>query len=952
VRFTTAVNVTGTPLLALSIGGATVQASYAFGSGTNALVFTYTIEPAQTDTNGISIAANSLSLNGGSINDASNSTAAVLNHSAVGDNSGFLVDTTAPAAGTLAFSGLVDTGSANTPPITTDNSFDLSLSGNEIGSTVIYQVSTAAGINWATTSSNLSGFADASYLFRALVSDAAGNSNSSNTISVTVLTTAPSVPGLTLSSDTGSSSTDRLTSSGNITVSGGDNTATWQFSSNAGVTWSAPQAAVTTSFTVAEGSYGAGQVQVRQSDAAGNTSNANAAFQAFTVDTTGPTVSSFALSDSALQGGDTSTVSLVFSEAVAGFSSDAAITAANGVLSAMTSADNITWTGVFTPTPNIQDATNTLALANSYTDAAGNAGVAASTTNYSIATRALAAPTLKPLNGSVTSSGEWVTLVQPGEAAVVKVEGLASGATFDYSNDNGQTWIQGQGDSFSIASVGSTKRLSLLARQRDQAGTLGPASAVLNLNFFLIEAVATKAESFLIKPILPEALETIRQSTSSASKIQTFALEYGVSPEANRGQSALILDSILLQDTAGSSGTYGVGFIGMDPSTGAASESLTYDPSKSGGATAYDLDGDGTFDHIRLRLVDGGLGDGDPTSALIKGSISAIRESINAGFSSIGNQDLQVVDPRLPRANVAVNLTATLVSRDATVNEIGFVVVDSGVPITLDLIRERGNVLFSGLESSGLPDLSALELNSKIALRNGQTLRFYETVDSSFADLSRGKTSLSELGSAFRFLDVSLDSSTATAKVRSPGGLGFNLSLSAAPPSLAELIADRQMEAPVLDFTFNPKANQTVKADWTLVREASYSPILSFYRIQNLDGSVLDPLTGALVNPSDPAYREAATRNRVEQLSGLTVGNLQSTSGRVNLNESSLLAPMAVVSAPEYQETFFAFAAANTDKLGHFRRLGDNIFGLEDLRGGGDLDFDDHIFSFTPISTL
>jgi hypothetical protein len=38
--------------------------------------------------------------------------------------------------------------------------------------------------------------------------------------------------------------------------------------------------------------------------------------------------------------------------------------------------------------------------------------------------------------------------------------------------------------------------------------------------------------------------------------------------------------------------------------------------------------------------------------------------------------------------------------------------------------------------------------------------------------------------------------------------------------------------------------------------------------------------------------------------------------------------------------------------ISHFRRLGDNVFGMEDLLGGGDLDFDDHIFSLNPVGLV
>ena len=122
-------------------------------------------------------------------------------------------------------------------------------------------------------------------------------------------------------------------------------------------------------------------------DSAGNASSA-LSVSTFVVDTTAPSVSSFTLSDTALITGDNATVTLVFSEAVASFSSSADITVANGTLAVMTSTDNITWAGTFTPTANTEDDNNTLSLATSYTDTAGNTGPAATTLNYVVDTTA------------------------------------------------------------------------------------------------------------------------------------------------------------------------------------------------------------------------------------------------------------------------------------------------------------------------------------------------------------------------------------------------------------------------------------------------------------------------------------------------------------------------------------------------------------------------------------
>ena len=95
VTFSENVSVTGTPQLALQIGSATKIADYASGTGTAALVFEYTVAAGDTDTDGVSIGANALRLNSGTIGDAAEN-AATLTHTAVSDNASHKVDTTAP----------------------------------------------------------------------------------------------------------------------------------------------------------------------------------------------------------------------------------------------------------------------------------------------------------------------------------------------------------------------------------------------------------------------------------------------------------------------------------------------------------------------------------------------------------------------------------------------------------------------------------------------------------------------------------------------------------------------------------------------------------------------------------------------------------------------------------------------------------------------------------------
>ncbi|MEI2797149.1 Ig-like domain-containing protein, partial [Pseudoxanthomonas sp. F11] len=104
------------------------------------------------------------------------------------------VDATPPPAGTLTLSNFTDSGTFSNDFVSNDNTFDLAVAGVEAGATVTYEVSTNGGGTWSPTTSTQSALADGSYQFRVVLTDAAGNSSTSNTVSVTVDTVAPAAP--------------------------------------------------------------------------------------------------------------------------------------------------------------------------------------------------------------------------------------------------------------------------------------------------------------------------------------------------------------------------------------------------------------------------------------------------------------------------------------------------------------------------------------------------------------------------------------------------------------------------------------------------------------------------------------------------------------------------------------------------------------------------------------
>ena len=104
VTFNEDVSVTGAPQLELAIGSSNRTAEYESTDG-SAAVFSYTVAEGDSDPDGISVAANKLSLNGGSIKDAAGNDAN-LSHNALAAQDGHMVDGIRPTISAISiFSG-------------------------------------------------------------------------------------------------------------------------------------------------------------------------------------------------------------------------------------------------------------------------------------------------------------------------------------------------------------------------------------------------------------------------------------------------------------------------------------------------------------------------------------------------------------------------------------------------------------------------------------------------------------------------------------------------------------------------------------------------------------------------------------------------------------------------------------------------------------------------------
>ena len=335
----------------------------------------------------------------------------------------------------------------------------------------------------------------------------------------------------------------------------------------------------------------------------------------------------------------------------------------------------------------------------------------------------------------------------------------------------------------------------------------------------------------------------------------------------------------------------------------------------------------------------------------VHGSISLLPQ-FSASSTMAGL--LTLVDPAdqegLGKPNTLV-LRASLSQRAASTKQVIYVVLEADeldqattILSNLDALRSRAKMLFASLEIADVTLPPEITFDHEIELKIGQSISFFE-INSSELD-----TLTSTSDPRMRVLDPAQSSASSitpgqSMAISSSSGLAFNVELQDRPPSLDALIGQAQTMAPVLDFT--KLGNTPVQATLALGREAAYDSVTGFYLTVDTRGTIR-LADDSLVTPNRDNYNDYAQAvlnpvNDLITMSDLKVNNRSTSLQNFTLSESGYLAPFAQVQGI----TFFADGAANPDGISHFRSLGTNTFGLEDKMGGGDLDYDDLVLSFS-----
>ena len=310
-------------------------------------------------------------------------------------------------------------------------------------------------------------------------------------------------------------------------------------------------------------------------------------------------------------------------------------------------------------------------------------------------------------------------------------------------------------------------------------------------------------------------------------------------------------------------------------------------------------------------------------------------------------------------------LEFTLDSTDAFfINEVGYYVVDDangtvdgvapGDENYLETVLDSGEVIFSVLRNA---DTLFGEIPNRIVddFTTNQQLGFFlvanSTADQVLEDIENTGTTATNVffsvdaanvGGAeqTQFSVVGTNSLTVQWEDAVAGGdqdfndLTFTVAITEEEPPLGnDLQGDDEQE--VFDFR---DVDGQVQASFSTLSNSNLASTVGFYVVNDTDGNITDPLTGATLSPDDADYVQTAQDISAVELNGET--------DSVVLDGGAIYATYLAV---ESGDVFFSFIGANSDGIDHVRLLGDNTLGFEDELGGGDLDYNDRVIKFDSV---
>ncbi|WP_454838632.1 Ig-like domain-containing protein [Pseudomonas hormoni] len=474
--------VTGFSNADLSIANGTLS-SVSSSDGGITWTATFTPTSAITDTSNVITLDNS-GVQNGSGNAGSGTT----------DSNNYAIDTVRPTATIVVADSALAVGQTSVVTITFSEAVTgFTIADLTVSNGTLSNLSTSDNITYTATLTPTASITDTTNLItldNTGVIDGAGNTGSGTTDSnnYAIDSQRPTATIVVADSTLSAGETSLVTITFSEAVSGFDNsdlsipngTLSAVSSSDGGITWTA-------TFTPTVGIKDTSNLitlnNTGVADIAGNTGSGSTNSANFTIDTVLPTAT-LVVADTALKAGETSLVTITFSEAVSGFS-NADLTIANGTLSNVSSTDGgITWTATFTPTASITDTSNLITLDNSgVQNASGNAGSGTTDSNNFAIDTALPSATIVVADNRL-GIGDTTTVTITFSEAVSGFDlsdiSVANGVLSNLiSSDGGITWTA---TLTPTAGMNDATNLIVLdtGTVQDAAGNVGASIAISN----------------------------------------------------------------------------------------------------------------------------------------------------------------------------------------------------------------------------------------------------------------------------------------------------------------------------------------------------------------------------------------------------------------------------------------------------------------------------------------
>ncbi|MBC3386478.1 Ig-like domain-containing protein [Pseudomonas sp. SWRI179] len=675
------------------------------------------------------------------------------------DSNNYAVDTQRPTASIVVADNALNIGETSLVTIT----FSEAVTGFTLADLTVANGSLSGlsssdgGITWTATLTPSASVTDATNLIilaNTGVADAAGNNGSGTTssnnyavdtqrptASIVVADTSLSVGETSLVTITFNEAVTGFTAA-DLTVANG--TVTGLSSGDGGITWTGT---LTPSASTSDTSNLITLDNTGVSDAAGNAGSGTTDSNNYAVDTARPTAT-VVVADTAIAVGETSVVTITFSEAVTGFTL-ADMTVANGSLSGLSTSDNITYTATFTPSAGVSDTTNLITLNNTgVVDGAGNTGSGTTdSNNYAVDTQ-------RPTATIVVAD----TALSVGETSLVTITFSEAVSGFDNSDlsvangtlsavsssDGGITWTATFTPSLGVTDVSNLIVLNNTGIN-DGAGNTGTGT--------------TSSNNYAIDTNVPTATVVVADSSLSIGEttVVTVTFNSAVSGFDNA-------------DLTVSNGTLST----MSSTDGGVTWTATFTPSASISDTSNVI----TLDNTGLINGAGNAGVGTtdsnnyavdtvrPTATIVvadtavaAGETSLVTITFSEAVTAFTSADLTVANgviSGLSSSDGGITWTATFTPTAGVTDTSNVISLNSGGIVDL-----AGNVNVGGTDSNNY----ALDTERPTA-----------TIVLADSNLSVGETSLvtitfSEAVSGFDNSDLSVANGTLSAVSSSDGGL-------------------------------------------------------------------------------------------------------------------------------------------------------------------------------------